>query len=266
MCYPPCEAEQPKEAQPTEPRAAVPGIAPGVFVAPPQTGVIEGPSHGFEIGNMSLTLPEITLGLPRLRWEGARRFSRDARMMTDRAAAPYVANPYYAAAAAAAADRQAQETPREAKPSEGEKHRDARREPGSVQKTYGDPDGQKGTSAADLQARLEYLEACLQQQMEILRSCAEELKTTHAASGADQDTPAFVPTPAPCEVQHGAAVTPLQMLQPLSAYEQAVIGREIRPVDYQVDLSEEGRSISAPLRRLPATFPTADRPTDKVRR
>ncbi|MCH5375603.1 MAG: hypothetical protein JJ992_16655, partial [Planctomycetes bacterium] len=96
-CHPPCYAPskegEPREAQPTESRAAEPSIAPGVFVAPPQSGVVEGPSRGFEIGNVSLTLPEITLGLPRLRWEGIKHFSRDARMMTDRAAAPYVANP-----------------------------------------------------------------------------------------------------------------------------------------------------------------------------
>ena len=110
-CYPPCEPDQPKDAVPDQPRSAVPGVAPGVFVAPPQSGVVEGPSRGFEIGNVSLTLPEISLGLPRLRWEGVKRLSRDARLMTDRAAAPYAANPYYAAALA---EIQAREAARDA--------------------------------------------------------------------------------------------------------------------------------------------------------
>lgn len=69
---------------------------PGAYAAPPPTGVVEGPSQGIEFGGISLTFPELTIGIPRLRLHGVKQFRRDSSMHLDSARAPYVATPYAA--------------------------------------------------------------------------------------------------------------------------------------------------------------------------
>lgn len=250
-CYPPCGACQPKDAEPpggpkdatrNEPRAAVPGIAPGVFVSPPQSGVVEGPSRGFEIGDISLTLPEIKLGFPRLRCVGIKHFSRDARMMTDRAAAPYVGNPYYAMAQAqvAAANREAEG------PDDG-----GSKEPGK--KKGGDQgDTARGTCQSDLEMRIQRLEGCFEMQVQALQSCVEELRALRSAESAYQKSSTYVPSPPPCNATEARSDVHIRSPQPLPPMRQVMFGEGAARTNYEVVAHENAAPRSVPLRRLPA--------------
>lgn len=261
-CYPPCEPDQPKDAVPDQPRSAVPGVAPGAFVAPPQSGVVEGPSRGFEIGNVSLTLPEISLGLPRLRWEGVKRLSRDARLMTDRAAAPYAANPYYAAALA---EMQAREAARDASKTtddadrSAEKDAQTQKDRGAEQKSCGQEPATKGASSADVEQRLECLESSVRQQMEALQECLQELKTQRAGAGGYPHAPVIVPLPPPCDAGKGAADVRIHPDHASPVPPNAVFAPDVRPANYQVLVPVETAATSESLRRLPPVTQFSDR-------
>ncbi len=73
---------------PLQGSAPPPGGPPTAFVAPPPTGTVEGPSTGWDLGGVSLTFPELTLKLPRLRFQGASRLRQHSRMHLDSAIAP----------------------------------------------------------------------------------------------------------------------------------------------------------------------------------
>lgn len=111
-CKKPCPPDTPRSGPPEEedqPRSG----PPGTFAAPPPTGVIESPSRGIELGGVSLTFPELTIGIPRLRFHGISHFHRDANMRLDSARAPYVAAPYGASMGfAGGQDRRADDAPR----------------------------------------------------------------------------------------------------------------------------------------------------------
>jgi hypothetical protein len=261
-CYPPCEPDQPKDAVPDQPRAAVPGIAPGVFVAPPQAGVVEGPSRGFEIGNVSLTLPEITLGLPRLRWEGVKRLSRDARLMTDRAAAPYAANPYYAAAMA---ELQARESARDAVKATDDSDRSAKKDAqpekdrGAEQKSCGGEPGSRGGAPTDVEQRLQSLENAVRLQMETLQDCIEDLKTQRSGAGGYPRAPVIVPVPAPCDAGKGAADVRIHPDRFPPAAPGTAFAPDVRPASYQVLMPVETTAPPDSLRRLPPVTQVPDR-------
>ncbi len=251
-CYPPCELDQPKQGAPKggapyAPRAAVPGIAPGVFVSPPQSGEIEGPSRGFEIGDISLTLPELKLGLPRLRCVGIKRFSRDARMMTDRAAAPYVGNPYYAAAMAQSQSRAAY---RDAEPPE--KPRDAKENRGAVQKEgCALDDTTKGACQSDLESRIQRLEGCFEMQVQALRECVEELKALRATEAAYRIEPAYPPPPVPYHAAEARSDVRIRSPHPLPPTAQDTFGQEVAQMNYEVRVPAKAAPQSLLLRRLP---------------
>ncbi len=244
-CHPPCEPDQPKDAvpEPNQPRSAVPGVAPGAFVTPPQSGVIEGPSRGFEIGNVSLTLPELRLGLPRLRWEGGKRLSRDARMMTDKGAAPYVSNPYYATAVAQSQTRSAsRDATRGAKPDDDADDKDAKKDDSTTQK-----DAAKAPCQADLELRLQRLENCFDQ----LNSCIDELKALRSAESAYQKSSAFVPrSPSRSDFEARSDIH-IPPPRPLPKPAQVVFSAEAKQTNYEVYVPENAVPRPVPLRRLP---------------
>ncbi len=254
-CYPPCEPDQPKDARPDQPRAAAPGIAPGVFVSPPQSGVVEGPSRGFEIGNISLTLPELKLGLPRLRWEGVKHLSRDARMMTDRAAAPYVGNPYYASAMAQSQSRAAS---RGAQPNEEDgSKKSAKKKDRGAKKQAEKGDTAKGACQADLELRLQRLEGCFEMQVQTLQSCVEELRALRSAESAYQKSSTHLPQPQP-RPGNGAEArsdVPARSLRSFPPTGQVVSGEEAAQANYEVHVPENAVPQPVLLRRLPAAIP-----------
>jgi hypothetical protein len=238
-CHPPCQPEQPREAQPREaaPQAAAPGIAPGVFVAPPQSGVIEGPSRGFEFGNVSFTLPELTFGLPRLRWEGVKRLSRDTRMMTDRAAAPYVGNPYYAAAVAQG------QMQRGAAPADQEEQREA--EPRDAVPE----EKPKAACESDLEWRIQCLEGQVQQQVQALQQCVEQLKALRSEGSAYQKSSHLVPPPdPPCRAAEAPSDLHFRSAQPLPSQAESEDGQKATRACYEVPLPTGPPTT---LRRLP---------------
>ena len=100
VCKPPCN--QPPCSVPREgfPDEEIPGVPREGFVTPPATGVIEGPSRGVEWGGIGITLPEVRLSTPKLRFSGLTRLHQKARMRTDEAIAPLMQNPQYAQALA----------------------------------------------------------------------------------------------------------------------------------------------------------------------
>jgi hypothetical protein len=256
--FPPCEPDQPRDAVPDQPRDAVPGIAPGVFAAPPQSGIVEGPSQGFELGNVAITLPELTLGLPRLRWEGVKRLSRDARLITDRSAAPYVANPYYAAAMAqwhsqVSATRDAARID-QFRPRDAEQDKDAETTRDAVPKPCEGP-VDRGATPAEIEQRLQCLESALQQQMEALQQCIEELRSQRSRMVCPPRAPVLVPTPAPCDPRKGAQVDQLGPGDGLTVSPMDRSTFDVRQTSFHVLMPVENGAASDPPRRLPPISP-----------
>ena len=178
----PCPPEdgQPRGGEETIPREAVPGVAPGVFVAPPQSGVVEGPTRGVELPGLSVSLPELTLSLPRVRLRGLSYLSRDARMVMDRSSAPYVTNPHYAASVAAQrqafaveqayAQRLAEQRSRQAQENDAQNTRGAKKKDASTRSAEED------AYREDMKDRIESLEKCFELQMKALNGCIDQLK------------------------------------------------------------------------------------------
>ena len=230
----------------------MPGIAPGVFVAPPQSGVIEGPSRGFEIGNISLTLPEISLGLPRLRCEGIKRLSRDTRMITDRAASPYVANPYYATAYA---QQQAQASTRSADVAEDDDTKVTKGGPpasGSVQKDGGSQCNTKGALPADLEARVRHLEGCFEQQVKALQACVEELKALQSNGAVQHNTTTYSPAVREFDANDMPSQLRFRSPRPLPPTIPTASRGQATRANYEVVIPAGGVEWTTPPQRLPA--------------
>jgi hypothetical protein len=183
---------------------------------------------------------------------GIKHFSRDARMMTDRAAAPYVGNPYYAAAMAqaqtAAGNREA-----EGPEDDGGKK--------SAKKKNGGKDAaSEGCCPGDLEMRIQRLESSFEMQVQALQRCVEELRALRAADSAYQKSSTSVSPPHGHSTQAGSSVR-FRTLQPLSPPRQVVFGDETVRTSYEEAARtsyEEYAPDSAPpqplpLRRLPTT-------------
>lgn len=95
-CTTPCGP--PREGPPSPPLTPRPGPPEqpeqlqetGVFVAPPRTGVTQGGAHRVAIQGMTLTFPELKIGLPHLGLPSLVRTRSEPRMILDQAVAPYV--------------------------------------------------------------------------------------------------------------------------------------------------------------------------------
>jgi hypothetical protein len=126
-------------------------------------------------------------------------------MHTDRAAAPYQANPYYAAAAAA--QRSAQPTqPRDATPNEEGEDRDAEPACDAEPSCAADCSCDACASTSQTERRLRYLEHCITQQTAALQTCVQELKTMRTLQAKLEANPRFIPeAPARRAAHYGAA-------------------------------------------------------------
>jgi hypothetical protein len=66
----------------------------GVFVAPPRTGVTQGPINRMGVEGLTLSLPEIRITTPRVEFPSFFHSRSESRMILDRAHAPYVHTGY----------------------------------------------------------------------------------------------------------------------------------------------------------------------------
>lgn len=85
-CRPPLK-DSPRGGDDDEPRGG--DVPNGMFMSPPPVGTVEGARRGFELPTLSMTLPEMTLSMPRIRFRGLSRLSQEARMHTEGGIAPF---------------------------------------------------------------------------------------------------------------------------------------------------------------------------------
>lgn len=124
-CDTPCRPDEPltpRNGPPTNPPREAPPeqelVETGVYVAPPRTGAMIGPSSRVGIEGFSVTLPALKLTSPRIEFPHLFRSRSEARMVVEEAHAPYVATGYqYAHQGAAPGQRAA---PRQAPPDDCE--------------------------------------------------------------------------------------------------------------------------------------------------
>jgi hypothetical protein len=83
QCQPPCAPQQPPFAQAQAEQQ-------GVFVAPQQAGVVQGPSNGFGVRGLEIELPAIRLALPTIRFPSLFRTRANARMLLGGSEAAFV--------------------------------------------------------------------------------------------------------------------------------------------------------------------------------
>ena len=204
-----------------------------------------GPQRGAELGGVSITLPELTLSLPRIRLNGCSHFVREGHMQLDSSRAPYVENPYAAYQAALmqqAANREAEETSErkaEADTSRGAQEKEDTTR--SAQETSIIPracqpcppcvrPGQlpapaRGGSPANLQQRLDHLERCFEQQMAATQACMEQLKQLRSAPQHSAGKEILPPPPEPLPEPGGFG-----QLNAAPMPDARIIG--VRPVSY----------------------------------
>lgn len=94
----PCGPDQPRGGPPEKdvPREGPPEetVETGVYVAPPRTGALQGPTRRLGIQGMSITFPQVKLTAPHLEFPNLVRSHTEARMLIDQAQAPYVRTGY----------------------------------------------------------------------------------------------------------------------------------------------------------------------------
>ena len=95
---PTCQTPTPCPRPHPLPQAPVSPAPQGVFVQPPATGTVRGPVEQSGLEGASITLPELTLRLPSVRFPGFSRYRSNARMEVE-GHAPYMQAPAAPAAA-----------------------------------------------------------------------------------------------------------------------------------------------------------------------
>jgi hypothetical protein len=80
----------PRQIEVQQPAATEAAAPAGVYVAPAQTGVFQGPTRAYGIEGMVITLPQLQLKLPSIQFPSFFVARRNARLITDSAEAPYV--------------------------------------------------------------------------------------------------------------------------------------------------------------------------------
>jgi hypothetical protein len=179
--------------------------------------------------------------------------------MTDRSAAPYVANPYYAAAMAqwhsqASATREAVRTD-QFRPRDAEKDKDAETTRDSVPKTPESEPVDREATPAEIEQRLQCLENTFQQQMEALQQCIEELRAQRSGVVCPPRAPVLVPTPIPCDPRKGAQADQPGPGDELADSPGDPSTLDVRQASFQVLMPVENRAASDPPRRLPPISP-----------
>jgi hypothetical protein len=208
--------------------------------------MIEGPRTGVELGGMSITLPEMTLGLPKIRIHHHMRLFQQGQMRLAEATAPYVENPYYAyqASMLQAAGAQAASPSRGAEQTDEEVSREAEQQAPRDAEELPTPRTAEERSCltsrdAALDQRLDRLERCLELQCKALNQCIQHMNQTH---GAPYQAPPMQAPPPP-KVQ----MKPLPPSAPQA-------GRKAMPSPPQPPADEFGRlrpsRMSTPIREI----------------
>ncbi len=147
---------------------------------------------------MAITFPELTIGLPKLRFTHCSQFVRNGRMHLDSGVAPYVENPY-AAYQAAVTQRSAEEEDDTTRRNAEENEEDQ-----TTKRTARPPCAEPARTATDQATcdRLDRLEECIRQQNEAILRCIQQIK--QSPGGAISPAPPIpmppaeeVPSPAP---------------------------------------------------------------------
>ena len=177
-------------AVPDQPREAVPGVAPGVFVTPQQSGVVEGPSRGVELPGLSISLPEMTLSLPRFRLHGLTHLSRSTHGNGPSRPPTYPIHTTLPPSCTKAdhCPRAVRDREREAEPDE-DQGEDREAEPSCCLAE----NACERASTADLEKRLHRLEGCFDQQMQALESCIQEIRALRSHQPQASIAPSYVP-------------------------------------------------------------------------
>jgi hypothetical protein len=236
-CQPPCCPPRPgvpRDAERDQPRDAV-GPPPGNYVAPPPTGTVEGPQRGVELGGLSITFPELTLGLPKLRFTHCSAFQRNGRMHLEGGVAPFVENPYAAyqmamQQRAAEETEEGDETPRDAEENGKTTPRDATQHCTQPTRT--------ATDQANCD-RLDRLEECIRQQNEAILRCIQQIKS--------QQSPVTPPMPMPPPEEVPAPMPHQQVPQKvgkLYPHWSAPPPALIRPAEYLEPVIVEPRIVA----------------------
>lgn len=176
---PPCSSPPvPQRQFPPTPEAQTPPAAPaGVYVAPPQSGVVRGPQRGYESGTISVTLPELTLSLPRLRFHGASHFLRNGHMEIDAANAPFVPHPFAQQTAMQPNAPAPSSSPQPENAPDETPEPDRAPNPSKTPSQCAEKASDQGSSCnADLQRRLDNLERHMAKQCDALEQCLNQIK------------------------------------------------------------------------------------------
>jgi hypothetical protein len=182
---------------------------------------VEGAQRGVELGGVSITFPELTIGLPKLRFTGCSAFQRNGRMQLDGGVAPFVENPY-AAYQMAMQQRAAEEieeddtTPRDAEENGKKTPRDATQQCTQPTRT--------ATEQANCD-RLNRLEECIRQQNETILHCIQQIKAQQAPPPQPMPPAEQLPAPKPHQL-------PLQKMGNIYPYGPAPQSVYISPADY----------------------------------
>lgn len=185
-----------------------------------------------ELGGVSLTFPELTIGLPRLRFQRASHFMRNGHMELDAAQAPFVAYPQMAVTQnipAAPGAPGAPNTP--AQPPASPTPKDSPKEPVQAPIPADAPvppdPGQDCTSGAaafdaHFNQRMSSLEQQVQLQNQMLQRCLQRLERQVSVEPPvpEEISPQRLPTPAPAN----ARVPNVRML-PLPRDERSAVDR-----------------------------------------
>lgn len=182
-CKTPCDNDQPRGREEDELR----GGPPGGFFTPPPTGVVQGATRGVELPGVSVTFPELTVSMPKIRLRGMSRTRQDARMHMEGGVAPFVpGGPSFGAVplmgAPGAPDqgrgkRDEDESPRSKKEDEEPRSKDCNcSKPSSPVQKRGSPVQKHQLGATtDMHDRLGELKSQIEQQTELLRQSMAEL-------------------------------------------------------------------------------------------
>ena len=179
-CRTPSQTDTPRGGGEEETPRGGSSVSPGMYVAPTQSGIYEGGRRGLELGGVSVTLPEITLGMPRLRFDGISRSLRGPQMRLDSAVAPYVANPYYAQALAAQQAVQPRGGSGDDGRGGGEENGRGNGNPNRCENGPGGVDDGRGSCSASevhaLHDRVARLERCVEMQCRTLDRCLQHMQ------------------------------------------------------------------------------------------
>lgn len=246
-CPEPCETICCQPCGPSRPRGAnrgaeqTPSAARGAYVAPPPSGIVQGPRGGTDLGTMSITFPELTIGLPRLRLHGRSQFQRQGHMELDSSRAAFVEYPVVA--------QQTVEQPptraRNASPPDQDTPPDNTPRGG---KRTGEPHSCTSQAPEDgMDARIKRLERCVALQCEALDKCMEQLKANgergHGVPPDQNNGPPPIPhpdraeeLPTPIRRQSMRMLPPTDPPIPVPEVDRATY---LRPVDaVQVNITQ----------------------------